>query len=295
MVAQFAQNRNTHKTEKPNHALFVFLAKLFPTKNASEGVIGRDITVGPSLCWYSSVLSHVPFLLLFFQKLAMASFHHTGKRIEWNQSLEELTFTNLTLLGFDVRENEARHQTPFCPSMFDTSNGKGMEVIMFFLLHRLDPGRARESFRGVWPVNDKTKSREFRNILFDWLKKLEEEEAIPKSARKSLLQTATGHRFVELLFYVSNHVLRSIFQRDLSSYKMPQIPFSLSGLSSPVCIALIRATKLHIIRETRKFVTNGARMAEVRSQWSDFDDLLDSRCSKTHAAAFLFEEKKVAT
>ncbi len=59
-------------------------------------------------------------------------------------STEGAFFTNLLLLGFDVLNNEKKHNIQFHPQMFATSNVKGMQVVLHFLFKRLSPDKAEK-------------------------------------------------------------------------------------------------------------------------------------------------------
>jgi hypothetical protein len=63
--------------------------------------------------------------------------------------MESLYFRNLLLLGFDVEANTAKHGIQFFPEMFRTANVKGMEVIFYFLLQKLNPNQTKEVIKYI--------------------------------------------------------------------------------------------------------------------------------------------------
>jgi hypothetical protein len=189
----------------------------------------------------------------------------------------DLTFQNLLSLGFNVRENEERHQISFTPSMFDKTNSKGLEVVMYFLIDRWSRTRARELFHGIWPITDRSKAGEFRNVLFDVLKSFEEGGHIPvNSVRKSLLQTATGPRFEELLFAVSSYVLRCVMSKDYSNYPVPVFPAILT-LDSDSRKLVLRGAKMQVVAQIRAFLSFYRNVWEVRERWEECDRNLEER------------------
>ena len=195
--------------------------------------------------------------------------------------IQDMFFTNILLLGFDVEKNEQRHQIKFSADMFDKSNVRGMEVTMYFLFHRLSPSRAKELFRGVWPVDsDRNRARDFKKVVFDSLKQLEEKGRIPASSvRLSLLQTCSGLRFVQLMWILSNYTLRAVMDREHSSYRLPTLSTNGSALSPTLCRSLHQVSKLYVLRECNRFLENAARTNLTMQGWQEFDCTLNSNIS----------------
>jgi len=78
-------------------------------------------------------------------------------------SAENVFFTNLLLLSFDPHKEEKKHGIPFHPKMFLTTNAKGMQVILYFLLNRLSSEKAKKVLPMVVTISSAT-STYFRRL-----------------------------------------------------------------------------------------------------------------------------------
>jgi HAUS augmin-like complex subunit 6 N-terminus len=133
--------------------------------------------------------------------------------------VEQLWFQNMLLLGFDVEQESKNHRLDIAPSMFRRANVKGFEVVFHFLFSKASQKKANEVFRHLWPVLDKTQSREFKTWLCTWLTELDQAHHLPPGCfRRSTLTSASGERFYQLLWHTSTYVLQTVFERDLAKY-----------------------------------------------------------------------------
>ncbi|KAL7753596.1 hypothetical protein RI367_000527 [Sorochytrium milnesiophthora] len=116
-----------------------------------------------------------------------------------------LLITNLHLLGFpDCAQLTSPHVFARGPV---NANQRLFESIVHFLLTRLDPARARRSFRLCYPCIDKDSAREFRNAVYKWLEEIKSDVPGEFFIRRSLLDECRGERFEGVLLSLSNLVL----------------------------------------------------------------------------------------
>jgi hypothetical protein len=129
---------------------------------------------------------------------------------------EHIWFINMLMLGFNPQAEQKKHSLAFNEEMFRRPNEKGMEVVLHFLFQRLLGSKAKEvcelympahstlfsvssaqTFRLVWPVHDKTQSRDFKKLVFTLLQQLEKEDHLPPNTiRQSHIQTCSGERYI---------------------------------------------------------------------------------------------------
>ncbi|KAJ3023796.1 hypothetical protein HKX48_000930 [Thoreauomyces humboldtii] len=118
-------------------------------------------------------------------------------------------WTNLLLLGLEPRRHPgiALHSQVFASH---AGAGKAMEVIVHFLLTKVDGQAAKERFATCWPVLDRGHAREFRIVAVKWLDSLKKDGHLPPdvSVRKSHFDECRGERFEHALLALSNFVLR---------------------------------------------------------------------------------------
>ncbi|KAL7746109.1 hypothetical protein RI367_008564, partial [Sorochytrium milnesiophthora] len=118
-----------------------------------------------------------------------------------------LLITNLHLLGFpDCAKLTSPHV--FARGSVN-ANQRLFESIVHFLLTRLDPARARRSFRLCYPCIDKDSAREFHNAVYKWLEEIKSDVPGEFFIRRSLLDECRGERFEGVLLSLSNLVLVS--------------------------------------------------------------------------------------
>ncbi len=97
---------------------------------------------------------------------------------------------------------------------------KGVNVIVQFLLHRVDPVHTKETFKAVWPIIDRAQEKDFRRLMFARLSELERDGHLPQnSVRLSDLTSAKGDRLYGMLWHLSNEALRRSLARANSQGK----------------------------------------------------------------------------
>ncbi|NXA38770.1 HAUS6 protein, partial [Eudromia elegans] len=92
--------------------------------------------------------------------------------------------------------------------MFDAPNNDAFHAVALFLFDKLDPSRATEMFRECSALGDRRGDPEFRKQCFTWLKEIAEEDnsTFPQMAA-SLLLSAGGPKFIELMYKFARYVL----------------------------------------------------------------------------------------
>ena len=117
---------------------------------------------------------------------------------------------NLRLMGF-------KNDDPQQPSeelMFETSNHKGFQQVMFFLLSELDGERAKNEFKNCYPALDKKQEAEFRKKVATWMKELH--RANPAQCphlNPSLLLSPGGRKFIDFFSKFITHVQNILLAR----------------------------------------------------------------------------------
>ena len=107
-----------------------------------------------------------------------------------HSSVERLFYTNLLLLGFDPQQYEREYQTRLHKEMFQTSNLKAMEVVVWFLLGKYEGEKARNiRLKGVWPVHAGPERTNFRRTAATWM-----QQVLKRNVNQSLLQTCYGEK-----------------------------------------------------------------------------------------------------
>ena len=107
--------------------------------------------------------------------------HHSKSGSEWAKSW----WANMLLLGFDAQAESKRHAVEISEAIFYQRSSKALEVVLHFLLSKLDSDRALkvistvhklaslivlQEFRTCWPVfNDKSRLQEFRTRAFQMI------------------------------------------------------------------------------------------------------------------------------
>lgn len=129
--------------------------------------------------------------------------------------------------GFDIPLHEKQYKSTFNSSLFIRPNPKAFEVIIHFLLTKLDPERAEKAFSTCWPVVSIEQQKFFKDVIVPWLLELSQKanrqqsqptqqpnqsQSLLQSIRfpivsKSLLSNPGGFKICELLFSLSQYVL----------------------------------------------------------------------------------------
>lgn len=59
-------------------------------------------------------------------------------------SIERLFYDNLLLLGFEAAALAKKYNASLGPDMFRRSNPKAMEIVVYFLLMRIEPDKTKD-------------------------------------------------------------------------------------------------------------------------------------------------------
>lgn len=131
-------------------------------------------------------------------------------------------FVMLRQISFDENLLKITHKVDLHQEMFRTANPRGLEIVIHFLLTKLDPGKSRERFKPCWPIQDKNEERQFRKLCVDWLNDLG--DICPglgfNSTRKPsvILLNPLGDKVYTFLFYFTYFVLVSQLQAFSNKY-----------------------------------------------------------------------------
>ncbi|RKP11011.1 HAUS augmin-like complex subunit 6 N-terminus-domain-containing protein [Thamnocephalis sphaerospora] len=127
----------------------------------------------------------------------------------------DILFTNLALLGLYECTvlPDAYSGVELGRSMFTgaSPNTKGLEVVLWFLLSRLDERLASEA-----SLTRVKQSRDFVTVAFKWLEQLKKEGRLWTSVafRKSYLEDCRGEKLEQILCALSSHVLDVVAERE---------------------------------------------------------------------------------
>ncbi|XP_074663234.1 HAUS augmin-like complex subunit 6 [Tubulanus polymorphus] len=130
----------------------------------------------------------------------------------------KIFFTNLLLLGFNPEINEAQTRIHFHQDMFKVPNRAAFEIVIKYLLDKLDPIRSNQEFRDCWPIGDKKREMEFRKVCVAWLTQIasEPDSNLPTIAQ-SLFLSPGGQRCDQLLANFSRYVLKIVMKKELGT------------------------------------------------------------------------------
>jgi hypothetical protein len=119
--------------------------------------------------------------------------------------MESVFWDNVTLLGFDVKENESKHKTKFNEEMFKKPNPSGLFVLLYFLFSKLNPKKCKNLFNTCWPPNDNSSKEIFLQLSCDWLSELNLMENIGNQDSnkifKSNLKSYHGTKLYHILWF----------------------------------------------------------------------------------------------
>ncbi|KAL9645565.1 hypothetical protein ABK040_000628 [Willaertia magna] len=204
----------------------------------------------------------------------------SNQDVSLNIGVDSIFFSNLLLLGFDPAYYEQRYNMPFHKELFKNSNIRGMEIIMYFLFHKLDSKRAERDFQGTVPVIDKKQRTNFRVVALQWLKELKEKGCLQVlNLQPSLLQSAYGENFYNLLLQLSTYVLRCTFEKEFPDYFNNEIPKALyTNFDNLTQVNEVKAAKnvtiLHIRTQTRKLIEKAQSVVEKQEKWKNLANKL---------------------
>ena len=131
-------------------------------------------------------------------------------------------FVMLRQVSFDQNKLKITHKVDLNEGMFRTANPRGLEIVIHFLLTKLDPCKSRERFKPCWPIQDKNEERQFRKLCIDWLNDLGEisPSLVFNSTRKPsvILLNPLGDKVYTFLFYFTYYVLMTLLQALSNKY-----------------------------------------------------------------------------
>lgn len=192
--------------------------------------------------------------------------------MEESLDVQELFFTNLQLLGFNVERMEAQVKIPFNKNMFDLPNRRGAEEILYFLFSRLHPVMCKEEFRNCWPIGDKQQEQMFRRVCNNWLSNInkEEPEAMLPRISPSLFLTPGGAKFYQLLYRFSRYVILQVSDKengmkDSEKHRYPTLTPENKELADNMADTMIGC----VIRGRNSFLYTSNEIVSLNRQWKD--------------------------
>ncbi|KAK9768702.1 hypothetical protein K7432_000455 [Basidiobolus ranarum] len=193
-------------------------------------------------------------------------------------------YSNLLLLDF-TSDILAQEKFTIHKDMFAASGGAGKppagpkvtEKVLWFLFDRLDKDGTRKKFKDSWPVEDRKQARDFRNVAFKWLEQLKKDGLIcvGSPVRRSYLDEGRGERFENILFSLSNYVLKTIMEKDVN------LRSKISNVNSEALRkigsdTLKRTLKHHLKRQIDTFLSNAQERVKIQEHWSENANKLNS-------------------
>lgn len=117
----------------------------------------------------------------------------------------QLIIENVVLLSGSPTAFAERYGHALTPTTFaKPGNTAAANAILHFLLCIIDPDVAHTQFKPCFPILDREQERDFRRVVDARLAVLERTKLLPVgSARKSVVASAGGDRFVDLLWSLS--------------------------------------------------------------------------------------------
>ncbi|XP_062572357.1 uncharacterized protein LOC134234321 [Saccostrea cucullata] len=192
--------------------------------------------------------------------------------MEESQDVQELFFTNLQLLGFNVERKEAEVRIPFNKNMFDLPNRRGAEEVLYFLFSRLNPVMCKEEFRGCWPITDKQQEQMFRRGCNNWLSNInkEEPEAMLPRISPSLFLTPGGAKFYQLIYRFSRYVILQVNEKENGAkekekQRYPTLSQKNKELAENMADVLISC----VIRKRNTFLNTAQEIVSLNRQWKE--------------------------
>ena len=131
-------------------------------------------------------------------------------------------FVMLRQISFDQNKLMIMHKVSIHEEMFRTANPRGLEIVIHFLLTKLDPVKSREKFKPCWPIQNKNEERQFRKLCVDWLNDLGDisPSLVFNSTRKPsvILLNPLGDKVYAFLFYFTSYVIMNLLQACSNKY-----------------------------------------------------------------------------
>ncbi|KAL5004787.1 hypothetical protein ScPMuIL_018243 [Solemya velum] len=181
-------------------------------------------------------------------------------------------FTNLRLLGCDVRAYEAKYNIPFNKDMFNLPNKRGAEVVLYFLFTKLNPAICREEFRDCWPVTEKKQEAQFRKTCTNWLTNISKEEPdahLPRIAA-SLFLAPGGEKFYQLLFHLSTYVLQKTLEKECGTKVKDLLRYpTLTQQNIHLAECISHTLPCGIVRKRKKYLNTLQQTVLLNKEWKD--------------------------
>lgn len=125
--------------------------------------------------------------------------------------LENITLLSPTPTYFQDRYGYSLSSTTFVkPGNIAEAN-----AVLHFLLSNIDPDQIEPLFRPCFPIHDREQERDFRRVVDSRLAILEKSKLLSVGvARKSVVSSAGGDRFLDLIWGLSNIALQQVCLRQ---------------------------------------------------------------------------------
>ena len=159
----------------------------------------------------------------------------THSRYNKQHALTSSLFSGMQLLGFDMHIAELKAKIALNVNTFAKPNTKAFELVIHFLLSKLDADRANTVFCQCWPAVLPEQQKEFKEAVFVWLTELSSANKASQQQKskhfnllqhikvppitKSLLVSPTGLKVCELLFALVQYVVLSRLLRLIDTEK----------------------------------------------------------------------------
>lgn len=198
-------------------------------------------------------------------------------------SSASLCWHNLLLLNFNPVAQAAQHKLELSASMFDRPNARAMHLLLHFLLTAIKACPQTEAhnaapewkdmqrvFSHSYPCLDRNQARDFLAVCVGVLLGFEKGPAgvFPAGTiRKSHFAAPQGERIYGIFWHLSSYALHQTLLRDYPLYPVPAL--QLPPLSDPHVLFphLIKAAKMHIVRQSQLYITKLGRMQSAEEMW----------------------------
>ncbi|KAB7503299.1 HAUS augmin-like complex subunit 6, partial [Armadillidium nasatum] len=222
--------------------------------------------------------------------------------IKANMSVEEVTYSALLALGFNSSHIIPKERIPI--------NEVG-DCIVYFLFSHIHPQQTSELFRDCWPIHDKKMESQFRNIAYDWFKKLNQSEDFnikPTLVVSKVVLMPTSNKFLHTVYTLCRFALRTKIRKRDPSFDILFLPHPTKAEQCQKAVQLFmklkedhkdryinlvneQRRKLQILRSTaQKLVSRYRNSLQVKS------DLVSELQTKLNKSCFLepFEKPEIA-
>lgn len=122
----------------------------------------------------------------------------------------QLVLENITLLLSSPSAFQERYGVSLTPTTFaKPGNSAEANAALHFLLSQIEPDVVDPLFKPCFPIRDREQERDFRRVVDSRLAILEKSKLLPVGAsRKSVVASAGGDRFLDLLWSLSTLALQ---------------------------------------------------------------------------------------